>query len=349
MAKVTVAAPANIAFIKYWGALNLEQALPFHPSISMTLSACRSESTVEFRPLQGLPSKAPEDEVFLVDSEGRLREPPQAFRRRIDAHLDRLRRWADARGSFRVATRNTFPAAAGLASSASGFSALTLAAAHALVTSGGTSRQLPDGRELSILARMSGSGSASRSVFGGYVEWPAQDGARDPERCYAFPLADAEHWALADVIALVETRAKEVSSLEGHLRAATSPHFDRRKTLLPERLERTRRAIAERDIETLGEVIEEDAIELHLIAMSSRPPIFYWRPATLEVLEQVRRLRRDGVPAFSTMDAGANVHVICPADAADEVARRLTAVDGVRGVIRDQVGAGPSFSDQEFF
>ncbi len=349
MAKVTVAAPANIAFIKYWGTSDLDQAVPLHASISMTLSACRSETTVEFRPREDGAAACPPNELYLVDSEGRLEAPPPAFGQRMNDHLERLRQWAGAQGSFKVATRNTFPSAAGLASSASGFSALTIAAAHALVTGTPGGRSLPDGRELSIQARKSGSGSASRSVFGGYVEWPAAEGARDPERCYAFPLAEAEHWALADVIALVETEAKEVSSLEGHRRAPTSPHFDRRKALLPQRLERTRKAIAEADFEALGEVIEEDAIELHLIAMSSRPPIFYWKPATLKVLDQVRRMRRQGVPAYSTMDAGANVHVICPVEATDEVARRLAAIDGVRGVIRDRVGSGPSFSHQELF
>lgn len=347
MAKITVAAPSNIAFIKYWGTRDLAQAVPLHPSISMTLSECRSESTVEFRPES---SAKGSDEVYLASADGSLALPPPAFRRRIDAHLERLRRWAGARGSFKVATRNTFPAAAGLASSASGFAALTEAAVRALVASGcAPSAQIPSRRELSILARKSGSGSASRSVYGGFVEWPAAEGADDPERCFAFPLAQAEHWALADVIALVETEAKEVSSLEGHQRAATSPHFERRLTLLPKRLERTRRAIAAKDLESLGEVLEEDAIELHLIAMSSHPPIFYWKPATLEVLDRVRRMRRQGIPAFSTMDAGANVHVLCPIDATEEVARRLAAVDGVVEVIRDRVGSGPYISHQEFF
>ncbi|MCB1037132.1 MAG: diphosphomevalonate decarboxylase, partial [Acidobacteria bacterium] len=321
MAKVTVTAPANIAFIKYWGTRELEQAVPLHPSISMTLAECCSRSTVEFRP-----GDDSEDEIYLAGEEGGLSIPPEAFRRRAAEHLERLRRWAGAEGSFKLATRNTFPAAAGLASSASGFAALTEAVVGALAAAGKLPAGNPPGfRELSILARKSGSGSAARSVLGGYVEWPAADGADDPEACYAFQLAPADHWALADVIALVETEAKEVSSLEGHRRAASSPHFERRLTLLPERLERTRRAIADRDFESLGEVVEEDAIELHLVAMSSRPPIFYWKPTTLEVLDQVRRMRRQGIPAYSTMDAGANVHVLCPVEAMEDVAQRLSS------------------------
>jgi diphosphomevalonate decarboxylase len=326
--KVTVTAPANIAFIKYWGATDLKRAIPHHPSISMTLKECCSRTTVEHRD-EG------EHEIYLLHEDGSLQPATGSFHQRAAAHLDRMLEWAGRSGSFRVETRNSFPAAAGMASSASGFAALTLAAAEALGV------ELAP-RERSELARRSGSGSASRSVFGGYVEWPAaawEEGSGDD--CYAEVLAPAEHWALADVIALVETGPKDVSSLDGHRRATTSPHFARRLELIPERLERTRRAIRERDFPTLGVVIEEDAIELHLIAMSSQPPIFYWKPATLAVLEAVRALRQEGLPAYSTMDAGANVHVICEAAHSAAVAATLAKVPGVVGVIEDRVGPGP--------
>jgi len=189
------------------------------------------------------------------------------------------------------------------------------------------------------------------------VEWPAGDSESDEviaqeesdESCYAVSLASADHWALADVVALVETGAKEVSSLDGHRRATTSPHFAKRLGLLDARLRQVREAIRERDMEKLGEVLEEDAIELHLVAMSSRPAIFYWKPGTLAVLEAVRDLRRQGLPAYSTMDAGANVHVICPQDVASQVADQLEAVDGVHEVLRDRVGDGPRFLDAGLF
>jgi diphosphomevalonate decarboxylase len=320
----TVEAASNIAFVKYWGARDLERAVPVNPSISMTLQACRSICSVTFRAGRG------EDEVWLGDEGGGvLRPAPPAFAARVLAQVERLRRRFAAHGSFRVATRNTFPAAAGLASSASGFAALTLALTRAL------GLELSE-RELSDLARESGSGSAARSVLGGYVEWPA--GENDTA---ARQIAAADHWALCDVIAVVESAAKEVSSLEGHRRAASSPYYPRRQELLPGRLDVVRRAIARRDLALLGDVLEEEAIDLHLIAMSSRPPIFYWQPATLEVLRAVRGLRAGGTPAFSTMDAGANVHVICEPDAEPAVAAALTQVPGVGRVIRDRVGSGP--------
>jgi diphosphomevalonate decarboxylase len=334
--KVTVAAPSNIALVKYWGAADLERALPVNFSFSMTLTECTSRSTVE------LLGEGYSDEIFLVGDDQRLEEAPDGFRGRIQAHLERLRSWGVARGrpafGLRVATRNTFPAAAGLASSASGFAALTFGVTRALGFELET-------EELSDLARQSGSGSAARSVLGGYVQWPTGDGE---EGAYAHQVFPPEHWALADVIAVIESGPKEVSSLEGHRRAPTSPHFPTRLDLLPARLEAIREAVRSRDFDALAPRVEEEAIELHLIAMSSRPPVFYWRPGTVEVLGAVRAMRESDVPAASTMDAGANVHVLCPEEAADEVARRLESLSPVDRVIRDRVGPGPRVLDEHY-
>lgn len=331
--RATVTAPSNIAFVKYWGARDLARALPVNPSISMTLSSCVTRTTAELLPA-GVPGAR--DEVLLVDDDGRAAPAPEAFARRALAHVERLRAWAGRSEKLRVATRNSFPAAAGIASSASGFAALTLAVVRAF-------GREPSAEELSSLARESGSGSAARSVLGGYVEWPAGDIETLTEaQAHAVPLAPASHWDLADVVALVETGPKAVSSLGGHELAPTSPYFERRLTLLPGRLERVRRAIRERDFDLLAPVLEEEAIDLHLIAMSSSPPVFYWAPGTLEVLAAVRELRAEGVAAACTMDAGANVHVICPVGHEPAVAERIAALSSVHGVIRDRVGSGPT-------
>jgi diphosphomevalonate decarboxylase len=324
--KASVEAPSNIAFVKYWGARDLERAIPNLPSISMSLSECRSLCTAEFHD-----GDSGADEVWLVDENGSRRRPDDRFVARADRHLEQLRRWAGARGRFVVGTRNTFPSAAGIASSASGFAALTLAGVRALGRD-------PEPRELSSLARLSGSGSAARSVYGGYVEWPR--GAGDDE-CSAFPLAPASHWDLRDVVVVVESTAKKVASRDGHRLAASSPHYARRLELMPRRLEVTRAAIRDRDLARLGPVIEEEGIELHLIAMSSQPPVYYWNGATVDVLARVRRLRDDGLSAWSTMDAGANVHVICAGAEEPAIASALAAAPGVERLIRDRVGDGP--------
>lgn len=338
MSKTTVAAPANIAFVKYWGARDLEKALPMNPSISMTLDHCVTRCTIEI--LDG-----GHDEVWLSEPDGGFGSPDPEFTRRIVEQLDRVRQWAGRDEPFRVATRNTFPSAAGLASSASGFAALTMAAVGAL------GRQDVSPKDLSQLARRSGSGSASRSVMGGYVEWPdpGAPGSIDDEPNYAIQLAEAGHWELRDIIAVVEIGPKIVSSREGHRLAHTSPYYTRRLELLPERLQKVRRAIEERDLDLLGPVLEEESTDLHLIAMSSQPPIFYWSPGTVAVLRAVRELRQEGLSAYATLDAGANVHVICDPDSEDEVAERLEDLPAVGFVIRDGVGEGPEYETTHLF
>jgi diphosphomevalonate decarboxylase len=331
--KATVTAPSNIAFIKYWGARDLERALPMNASISMTLTECVSRSTVAFTAGSDEP-----DRIELVDDDGSLTPPPASFSDRALAHLDRVRRWAHRSGSFRVATRNSFPTGAGIASSASGFAALTIASTKALGLTLTTA-------ELSDLARMSGSGSAARSVLGGYVAWsPQGEGAG-----HAVQIAPESHWDLRNVIALVDHGEKDVSSLDGHRLATSSPHFETRQRILPERLATVHRAIGERDLATLGPVLEEEAIELHLIAMSSKPPIFYWKPGTVQVLERLRGMRREGLEAWATMDAGANVHVICARHAEAPVIAALTELSGVSGVLLDGVGPGPHEEREHLF
>ncbi len=330
--KATISAPSNFAFIKYWGAKDLARVIPANPSLSMTLEHCRSRSTVEWVEAPG------EDEVRWRGGRGALEAAPPDFAQRILAQLANLRRWAEIDGHFRVATENTFPAAAGLASSASGFVALTLATLAAL------GRKVSE-FEASRLARLSGSGSASRSVSGGYVEWPfgpAEDG-------WAEQVHPADHWQLADVIALVATEPKKTSSLEGHKRARSSPYWRARQAALPDRLEIVRRALEERDLTSLGETVEAEAVDLHCVAMTSLPPIFYWQPATLEVLAAVRQLRREGVEAYSTLDAGPNVHVICRPESVSRVAQRLAGTAGVQRVIEDQVGTGPRTESEHLF
>ncbi|HEV7666981.1 MAG TPA: diphosphomevalonate decarboxylase [Thermoanaerobaculia bacterium] len=326
MSKATFEAPANIAFIKYWGVRDAALVLPNNPSISMTLSHCVTTCTAE-------PIEAAEDEIWLAEPGGGFIAPKADFGGPILRHLDRLRGELSippGAGRLRIATRNNFPSAAGLASSASGFSALTLAASSAL------GRGLSP-REASLLARRSGSGSACRSVLGGYVEW---SGTED-EDSFARPLAEADHWDLRDIIAVVEIGPKSVSSRDGHALAPSSPYYERRLELIPDRLTRVRRAIAERDFASLGATIEEEAIDLHLIAMSAHPPIHYWSPGSVEVLRAVRELRQEGLAAWSTMDAGANVHVICEPDSEADLVDRLESLPSVGFVIRDSVGDGP--------
>lgn len=330
--KATALAAANIAFIKYWGIRDEERILPLNPSISMTLEACQSRCTAELVSGEGV-------EVLLAGDGGELSPAPDSFAAGVRNQVGRLSDWAGQPVAMRIAAYNNFPTGAGLASSAAGFTALTVAVLGAF------GREV-EPRELSVLARMSGSGSAARSVYGGYVEWPA--GEAD-DQGHAVQLEPSEHWDLRNVIAIVDPTPKSVSSRAGHRAAPSSPYYARRQEELPGRLEIVREAIAGRDIERLGPVIEKDAVELHMVAMSSEPPIFYWQAGTLAVLEAARGLREQGARVFCTIDAGPNVHLICRPEDEGVVAERLESLDLVQYVIKDRVGGAPSLTDEHLF
>lgn len=331
--KATAVAAANIAFIKYWGMRDEERVLPVNPSISMTLSVCLSRCTVECLPAGS------ESEVLLRADKGKLEPASESFARGAIAQVERLSEWAGESPAVRVAAHNSFPTGAGLASSAAGFSALTLAVLGAL------GREV-EATELSVLARLSGSGSAARSIFGGYVEWPAGESV---EAGHAVQLAPPEYWDLCNVIAIVDPTPKSVSSRQGHRAAASSPYWERRQQELPGRLDEVRRAIAARSLQRLGPILEKDAVELHLVAMSSQPPIFYWQAGTLAVLEAARRLRENGVVAYCTIDAGPNVHVICEPEDEEAVAAELESLPEVSWVIRDRVGGAPRLTENHLY
>ena len=332
----TAVAPANIAFVKYWGVRDSQHTLPYNGSISMNLDSCLTTTTVAFDPA------LERDQVELTMYGQPAQRADGRPLERVVAHLDRLRALAGVDWRARVESTNNFPSDAGIASSAAAFAALTLAGAAALELA-------LDERQLSLLARRSGSGSASRSIPTGFVEWSIPDGDYDPqawdEQSYAFSLAPPEHWQLADVVAVVDAGAKKIGSAENHRLASTSAFFPTRLSELPARLDATRAAIAARDLEALGEAIEADAVSMHAICMTSRPPSFYWNGATLEVIHAVRGWRADGLLSYFTIDAGPNVHVICAAADRAEVARRLAGLPGVLFTIENGAGAGARVVD----
>lgn len=329
--QATAVAPANIAFIKYWGVQDADRTLPYNGSISMNLDTCLTTTTVVFDSAQA------EDEVTLTLYE---QAPQRATGRpleRVAAHLNRLRAMAGVEWRARVESRNTFPSDAGIASSAAAFAALTVAGAAALNLD-------LDERELSRLARLSGSGSAARSVPPGYVEWIIPGEPFDPNtwdrESYAVSLAPPEHWDLADVVAVVDAGAKKIGSAENHRLVTSSAYFPTRLAEIPARLKTVRDAIARRDLTQLGEAMEADAISMHVVCMTSQPASFYWNGGTMNVIQAVRAWRDEGLESYFTIDAGPNVHVICAAADRDAVAQRLQHVAGVQFTIANGVGAG---------
>jgi diphosphomevalonate decarboxylase len=316
--KATARANSNIAFIKYWGNIDEALRLPANPSLSMNLDGLHTETTVHW---------LPDDRHDTLTINGALADDRAV--RRVSQHLHALRARFGISHGARVESQNNFPMGAGIASSASSFAALTVAAAAA------AHAELSE-RELTCLARL-GSGSASRSVPSGFVEW--QVGTTHDES-FAFSLAPHHYWDLVDVVALVSADHKEIGSREGHTSAPTSEFQNVRVQTAAERLEMCRRALIERDFRALAEVVEHDSDMMHAVMMTSRPPLFYWLPGSLTVMDAIRRWRAEGLRVCYTLDAGPNVHCICVAEDADEIERRVTKLKGVQGSLRAQAGGG---------
>jgi diphosphomevalonate decarboxylase len=325
--KATAVAPSNIAFIKYWGNADPRLNIPFNNSISMNLSAARTRTTVEFDP------------NFTSDTLAIDGQPVTGTATaRVSRHLDRIRALARTDTYARVASENNFPMGTGIASSAAAFAALSVAGTTALNIA-------LDERQLTELARL-GSGSAARSIPDGYVELKAGGGNLT---AFAYTLYAPDYWDLRDIVAIVSREAKSVGSSEGHRAAETSSHFAIRLAELPARLKTVKQALRNRDIERLGEAVEADAISLHVVAMTSHPPIYYWAPGTIRLIHAVQAWRHDGLPVYFTLDAGPNIHLICEADHAADVLARLADIDEVVETLVSRPAEGARLTDNHLF
>lgn len=320
--KATAVAPANIAFIKYWGRADDVLTLPANDSISMNLSDCITTTTVSFE------DQLEQDVFELYAQNGNRMDLRTDETERIFLQIDRIRDLAHLTTKTRITSKNSFPFGAGIASSASGFAALTLAATVAAGLN--QSKQ-----ELSRLARLSGSGSACRSIPNGFVEWQAGTDSSS----YARSLKSADWWNLYDVVAIVDDTKKTVSSQDGHGLALHVPYFQTRQQELPVRLKRVKEALQERDIHTLGEVVEEEMFSFMSVLQMSKPSLLYWSGKTIDVIQAIRRWRAEGLAVYATIDAGPNVHCLCERSAVDSVCNQLRTI-GVSSFIVNHASEG---------
>lgn len=318
MASATARAHPNIAFIKYWGNQDSSLRIPVNSSMSMNLDGLFTETSVEWNP-----------QFASDDIEINHQPASDLAAQRVIQHLNQIRKRYSVTDFAHVRSNNNFPMGAGIASSASSFAALTLAATKA------AGLDLTE-RELSSLARL-GSGSASRSIPSGYVEWYA---GHDHESSYAESFALSDHWNLVDVVAVVSQSHKATGSTEGHQSAETSDLQAARVAGAENRMAVCKSAILERDFTTFAEVVERDSNLMHAVMMTSRPPLFYWLPTSLVIMQKVREWRDSGLRVCYTLDAGPNVHCLCLLPDSAQVAAALKSIDGVSEVRLASAGAG---------
>ena len=312
MKKVTAVAPSNLAFVKYWGKADFSLNIPSNGSISMNLSNATTTTTVEF-------SDALRDDDVKIQGNNN----PQAIVR-VKKHLDRVRALAEVSTFAYVRSENSFPTGTGIASSASGMAALTLAASEALELS------LSE-KDLSILARL-GSGSASRSIPSGFVEWYQ---GKSSSESYSAQIVPPDYWSLVDIAIAVTSSEKQVRSTEGHKLAMKNRFLNTRLEGMQRKLDDVRQAILEKDFIRFGQAVETEALEMHAIALTSSfmqnetwfSGVYYWSPETLEIMIAIQQWRVQGLACYFTLDAGPTVHVLCLEDQKEEV---LGAIDRLR-------------------
>ncbi len=329
--------PSNIALVKYWGKKGVQ--LPANASLSMTLHEACTETSVEF-----LPGKGTFD--FSLDG---VRQP--AFARKIDHYFNLLKDEFDFLGDFHmeILTHNTFPHSAGIASSASAMSALALCLCEIEARQNGSSVDSPEFyRRASHIARL-GSGSAARSLFGGMVSWgqsPAIEGSSDE---FATPLdfgIAPVFRNMQDTILIIDSGQKKVSSRTGHSLMKDHPFAAARFSQAQTNLRFMLKALRDGDVELFIDLVENEALSLHAMMMTSRPGYMLLHANTLQAMEMVRDFRRrTGTAVCFTLDAGPNVHLLYPEqdkkNVVDFVEGQMKGLCQDDHVIFDMMGQGP--------
>jgi|SRR3989344_1359148 len=325
--KATAIAPSNVAFIKYWGRKDEKLRLPQNSSISMNLSNLFTITTVEFS------EKYAEDTIIINQ-----RNEPLEKAQKIIEHLDRIRKLAKIKYFAKVVSKNSFPRGTGLSSSASGFAALTFAATNAL------GMEISE-KELSILSRQ-GSGSSCRSIPGGFVEWLKGDKS---EESYAYSLYRADYWDIIDIVVVLTEKEKEVATSEGQTFVQTSPFYERRLSLLDNKIALLKKAMRKKDFTGFGEIVEAEALELHAIMLTSHPSLLYWYPTTVSVMQEVKQIRKDGIECYFTLNTGQNIHILCQKKNSEKLSYRISRLHQVKKVIQNTPAKGVCISNNHLF
>ena len=330
---VSASCPSNIALIKYWG--KYERQIPANPSISYTLNNCKTNTSMEFVA----------DEKFSVQTflsgneEKKFAEKIEKYFRNIEEFLP----WI-LKGKYVIKTENTFPHSSGIASSASGFGAI----AKCLMELDQQFSGLQDSdfklRKASFLARL-GSGSACRSLYDGLVVWGATKEVEDSSDLYALQYPNDQIHEIFkhfnDWVLLIHEGEKSVSSTVGHSLMNTNPYAERRFQEAHENFAVLKEILKTGDMQNFIKLVEHEALTLHAMMMMSEPAFILMKTGTLEVINKIWDYRKEtGLPLFFTLDAGANVHLLFPANSKEAtikefIVKELLQFTQNNGVVKD--------------
>lgn len=308
--EVFASCPSNIALIKYWG--KYEGQIPANPSISFTLSNCKTETKMIFRSGEKFSVK-----IFLAGKEEtKFSEKIEKYFRNIEKYLP----WI-LQGSFVIETENTFPHSSGIASSASGFGAIAKCLMEMDREFSG--KDFFDVKKASFLARL-GSGSACRSVYDGLVVWGKVNEVEGSSDLYAVKYPDEEIHPIFrdfnDYVLLIHEGQKSVSSTVGHGLMNTNPYAERRFQEARENFVPMKEILKSGDLQAFMKLVEHEALTLHAMMMMSEPAFILMQTGTLQVINKVWEFRKEtNLPLFFTLDAGANVHLLFPSEKKAEI------------------------------
>ncbi|HUV46606.1 MAG TPA: diphosphomevalonate decarboxylase [Candidatus Bathyarchaeia archaeon] len=325
--KATAKSPTNIAFIKYWGKRDESLRIPENDSIAMNIDGLYTVTTVEFA------DKYKKDSFYLKNELVDKKEAEKVF-----IHLDRIRKLAKIDYKAKVVSYNNFPKSTGLSSSASGFAALTLAAAKA------AGLKLSE-RELSRLARVA-SGSACRSIPNGFVEWRS---GKDDKTSYAYSVFPAGHWLLYDVVVIVSEEKKEIGSTEGQKLAKTSPFLEARLRGIRKKIILLKRYLKQKKFSEFGKLAEEEALNMHAVMITSSPPLLYWTANTLKLMKLIQKWRQEGLENYFTINTGQDVHILVLKNNLEKLKNNLAKLAFIKKIIVNQPTVGARIVNKHLF
>lgn len=317
--KAGAIAHSNIALIKYWGKRNSHNNLPAVGSISLTLKELFTQTQVCF-------NEAIAQDILFLNGD----RASAAMEERVSKFLDIVRFKSGIKYSAEIKSHNNFPTGAGLASSASAFAALALAASSAAEISLSPA-------QLSELARC-GSGSAARSIYGGFVEMKVGKKSNGSDS-FAVRLADKDYWDIVLLIVITADTEKDIGSTQGmNHTELSSPYYGQWIKTSSDDLKEMRSAIKDKDFVKLGELTEYSCLKMHALCFSARPALIYWNDLTFQLIHLVRDIRKSGIPVYFTIDAGPQVKILTLPQHVGYLRDTIKEISGINRIIETTLG-----------